>query len=71
MAKKLLKSFGSTNTFHAQGYNLLLLASHLEGLIDSEAENMKSFNTPKGKRLAKVEQALELINAAIEIGNEG
>ncbi len=65
-----LKAFGINSMFHAQGYDLSLIASHLETMIDAESEDIKTFKGLKRKRLALVESALQNINDALEMGNE-
>lgn len=64
-----LRPFGKDSLSYEHGYDLSLLVSHIEGLISGE-EDTCNFRGPKGKRLRKVEDALELLQEAMEMGRE-
>lgn len=69
MAQKL-KPFGEGSMGHENGYDLPLLTGWIENLVDTEeARPMR----PKGrlaKRLNLVQDGLQKLQEALEIGNE-
>ena len=67
---KLLKPFGHGGSTHKWGYDLPLLIGHLEGMAQDEEDNLGTGNGPKAKRFEKVEDAIILLNEAMEMGDE-
>lgn len=60
-----LKPFGAGGTSIENG-DLAHHVGWLEALASDEAETVTSHRGPKGKRLAKVEDAIQLLNEALE-----
>lgn len=52
------------------GYDLPLLVGHLEGLASDEELNVDASSGEKANRLEKVEEAIGLLNEAIDMGRE-
>lgn len=63
-----MKPYGDGSMSHDAGYNLPLLVSHLEGL--NSGEDFQSYKGKKAERNRKVEQAIDLLNEALQIGGE-
>jgi hypothetical protein len=57
--------FGAGSMGYDNGYNLPLLTSWIENLTDEEGE--KSLNKKYQLRFQKVQQAVQLLNDALEI----
>ena len=60
-----LKSFGAGGTSIENG-DLAHHVGWLEALASDEEQNVKSHRGPKGARLAKVQDAIQLLNEALE-----
>ena len=68
---RLLKRFGHGSSTIDWGYDLPILIGHLEALKDDEEYTVgDSLKGPKAKRLAMVEDALQLLNDAMDMGDE-
>lgn len=67
---KLLRPFGNGGASRRWGFDLPLLVGHLEGLIGDESDNVVSDKGPKAKRLALVEDAVDKLNRAMDMGEE-
>ena len=65
-----LRPFGHGGPTIEWGYNLPLLIGHLEGLASDEEMAGLSPNGPKAKRLAIVEDAISMLNEAMDMGDE-
>lgn len=61
-----LKPFGIENSMHSNGYTLNFCIGWLEALADSEEESLKGNKGPKHNRLAKVQDALSILNEAAD-----
>jgi hypothetical protein len=66
----LLKPFGVGGSSHSMGYDLPMLISHLESMCNDEGDACAGSAGRKAKRLAKVEEAVGLLNEALEMGKE-
>lgn len=64
-----LKPFGHGGTAHEYGYDLPLCLSWLESMVEHESETTGSRGR-KHQRLRKVEEAVALLNEAMDMGNE-
>jgi hypothetical protein len=62
-----LKPFGAGCSSEDYGFDLPTIVSHLENMVNTEEA---SGNGPRARRLAKVEDAVQLLNAALEMGGE-
>lgn len=67
---RLLKPFGHGGSTLDWGYDLPLLVGHLEGLAGDEEDNVGTTSGAKAKRLEKVEEAIGLLNEAMDMGRE-
>lgn len=67
---KLLRKFGHGGTTQKWGYSLPLLVGWLESLVSDESDNVTSFKGPKAKRLKLVEDAVDKLNQAMDMGDE-
>lgn len=70
-----LKPFGHGGRMREWGYDFPLLVGHLEGLVRDEeysvvGESSGAKAKRKAKRLAKVKEAIDLLNEAMDMGNE-
>lgn len=66
-----MKPFGINGSTYEWGFTLPLLLGHLEGLAESEADNVgRSTRGGKALRLEKVENAISLLDEAMNMGNE-
>jgi len=65
-----LKPFGAGGLSHDHGYTLPVLVSHIEGLVDEEQSASFADFGRRAKRLEKVEQALALLQDALDMGGE-
>lgn len=65
-----LKPFGVGGLSHNAGYTLPLLVSHIGSLLDEEVGFDYAVKGPRAKRIDLVEDALNLLNEAIEMGGE-
>lgn len=67
-----MKPFGKESSSYNIGYDLPLLLSHLEGLLDGEVNEIHELGAAK-KRMARVElveQAIEKLTEAADMGEE-
>lgn len=64
-----LKKFGSGSMADDAGYNLPLMVGWLEDMVSTEDESAAA-KGPKRKRLELVEDALERLRLAMEMGGE-
>jgi len=69
MAAKL-RPFGSLSSSYDSGYTLPLLVGHLEGLVSEEEMIDTASKSPRAKRLAQVQDAVQLLQEAIDMGQE-
>ena len=67
---RLLKPFGNGGSTRDWGYDLPLLVGHLEGLARDEEDNVGTTSGAKAKRLERVEEAIQLLNEAMDMGRE-
>ena len=65
-----LKPFGAGGLSYEHGFSLPVLVSHLEGLVDDEQCAEFSPWGRRAKRLAKAEEALALLQDALDMGGE-
>lgn len=66
---RLLRPFGHGGSTVDWGFTLPLLLGHLEGLASDEEQNCGS-RGPKAKRLELVQDAIDKLNQAMEMGDE-
>ena len=67
----LLKPFGAGGSTRECGYDLPLLIGHLEGLASDEEDTITAVRRGrKATRLEKVQDAIELLNQASDMGSE-
>lgn len=68
-----MKPFGINGLSYSHGYDLPVLVSHLEGLLDSEVDECHS-GRGGGKKVMKrielVEAALQKLDEAMDLGGE-
>lgn len=66
---KLLKPFGHGGTSLNHG-DLNFHIGWIEALVMDEEDREMAFRGPRAKRLERVQEALGLLNQAVEMGNE-
>jgi len=69
----IMKAFGIGSLSYEHGYDLPIVLSHLEGLLDGEVDLIHEQGGGKKKmqRIALVEQAIEKLSEAMDMGGEG
>ena len=69
MAAKL-RPFGELSPSYGSGYTLPLLLGHLEGLAADEELIDMAPKGPRARRLDKVQDAMQLLQEAADMGQE-
>ncbi len=65
-----LKPFGIDDSSYDWGYTLPVMLGHLESLARAEEEVAASHKGSRAKRLEKVQEAVQLLNEAMDMGSE-
>lgn len=67
---RLLRPFGHGSQTIEWGYSLPLLLGHIEALASDEENNVTGSKGPKAKRLELVQDAIDKLNQAMDMGDE-